>query len=279
MKIAAIIPTLEKNFDYVKLCVESLRDTVDWDIVVALNGTKDVLSQKYHSEIRGITNLLTYKQQGQCHAVNQAVKSLPSDTDWLFISNDDMYYPPNWNKNLRFQHEVFSPNLVEPVNNAGSAPPFLKVDGGYTLDEFNQEAVDKFFEENIDKEKDDPQETGFNFPVFIRKDVWDTIGGYDTTYDPWGSNSDTDLQTKIELAGIKPYRLRDVMVYHFSNKSGTFDGTHQKEWQDNFDYYTAKWGFNRDMMPTDVWYSKHLVDMNKLIYHPEWKEKYGKYNP
>lgn len=279
MKITVVIPSLyEVDGEYMKLCVESLRKTVDWNIVVVTNGTK---TKPYLGGVQGISTHIHTRDQGQCNAVNIGAQLAPPDTDYLFISNSDMYYAPGWNKNLNFNHLCFSPNLVEPTNNPGSAKPFRKLDAGFTLEEFDREKVDKYIKDSTDRDPlelaDEPnEETGFNLPFFIRKDVWQTTGGYDTTYDPWGSNSDTDLQTLIELAGIQPMRLRDVLVYHFSNKSGTFDGTHQAEWQKNWDYYAKKWGFTRDDEPIpDTWMATNMVNKEKNIFHPEWEGKYA----
>lgn len=266
MKVTAIIPTMEKTKDYLKICVESLRKTVDWDIIVVSNG-----GEAYPLDVNGVTIRLHTRDQGQCRAVNIGASSASLDTDYLFIINDDMYFAPGWNEHLKFDHLCFSPNLVEPTDNNGSAPPFLKLDAGFTLDEFKSDLVDEFIA-NHESESDT---TGFNFPVFIRGDVWYTISGYDEKYDPWGSNSDTDLQTKIELAGIQPMRLRDVLVYHFSNKSGTFDGSHQAEWQRNFDYYREKWGFTRDDDPKpDTWMATNLVNKEMNKFHPKWEGRY-----
>ena len=139
--------------------------------------------------------------------------------------------------------------------------------------EFNKEVVDRFIKK-IAREVPLLEE-GFNLPFFIRKDVWDTIGGYDKEYDPWGSNSDTDLQTLIELAGIKPKRYRDMGVYHFSSKSGTFDGSNQELWWKNWHYYTRKFGFNRDMEPkASTWYCKDMIHYDKLVFKPTWLDKY-----
>lgn len=282
MKVAVIIPTLasEVTKPYLKLCVESLRATVDWDIFVVSNGTKN---KPYLGDIKGITAHIHTRDQGQCIATNIGAQLATPDTDYLMVSNDDMYYAPGWNNNLRFDYKCFSPNLVEPTSNAGSALPFLKFDGGFTLDEFNKEGVDDFIWSGVDPAPrlDDEvvETTGFNLPFFIRKDVWDTIGGYDKRYDPWGSNSDTDLQTLVELAGVQPMRMRDVLVYHFSNKSGTFDGTHQEEWQKNWNYYTKKWGFNRDDEPKpDTWMALNMVNKDKNIFHPGWEGKYESVN-
>lgn len=271
MKVSVIIPSLvEKDGEYLKLCVESLRKTVDWDIIVVTNGPHNV-------PLPGLqARRLHTSQQGQCHAVNIGAQMVAPNTDYIMVSNSDMYYAPGWNRNLMFADmKVFSPNLIEPTDNAGSAPPFLKLDGGIDLEAFNKVKVDGFVAGYDPLENQPLHETGFNLPFFIKKEVWDTIGGYDEAYDPWGSNSDTDLQTKIELAGIQPMRLRDVLVYHFSSKSGTFDGSNQEYWWRNWNYYTDKWGFNRDMEPLpDTWMATNLVNHDKLIYHPEWKGKY-----
>jgi GT2 family glycosyltransferase len=278
MNIAVVIPSFyEKDGEYLKLCVESLRTTTDWQIIVVTNGTKDKPNLNH---IKGISVHLHTSQQGQCNAVNIGVQLVTPNTDYIMVSNSDMYYAPGWNKNLRFNYPVFSPNLIEPENNVGSAPPFKKLAGGFTIEEFDREKVNQGIKDlmipaNLDLEP--REETGFNLPFFIRKDVWETIGGYDIKYDPWGSNSDTDLQTKINLAGVTPMRLRDVLVYHFSNKSGTFDGTHQEEWQKNFDYYQGKWGYTRDDEPqADVWYNKNMILPDKLKYHPKWEGRYDK---
>lgn len=271
-KVTVVIPTTQNTLPYCELTVKSLREGgCNWDIIVVVNGSEEKYAPKMQARV------VFTKDKGQCNAVNIGAKLASPTTDYLLISNDDMYYPKGWDINLRFDHPVFSPNLVEPTNNNGSAPPFLKFDGGYTLEEFNKEGVDTFINAQVlDPEVIGTETTGLNFPLFIRKDIWGTIGGYDKAYDPWGSNSDTDLQTAIELAGVQPMRLRDVLVYHFSNKSGTFDGTHQDAWQKNWDYYTKKWGFNRDDEPLpDTWMATNMVNKEKNIYHPAWEGKYN----
>lgn len=272
MKVTAVIPSYyEADHEYLKLCVESLRETVNWDIIVVTNGTP----HKPTLEFGGVTRHVHTRDQGQCVAVNIGAQLASPDTDYLFVINSDMYFAPDWKQNLEFKYPVFSPNLIEPTDNAGSAPPFLKLDGGLTIEAFKKDVVDNFVKQNTEYNVEDPT-TGFNLPFFIKLDVWRTIGGYDPAYDPWGSNSDTDLQTAVELAGIQPMRLRNVLVYHFSNKSGTFDGSHQEAWWKNWFHYTNKWGFNRDMEPIpDTWMATNLVNREKLIYHPDWEGKYA----
>lgn len=274
MKVTVIIPSLatEQTRPYLRLCVESLRATTDWDIIVVTNGI--------HAEalnIDGITTRLHTRDQGQCNAVNIGVQ-LAGTSDYIMVSNDDMYYAPGWNKGLdsvlNMDILCFSPNLIEPTNNPGSATPFLKLDAGFNLDEFKREVVDDFVKQNAGKGIYEP---GFNLPFFIKRDFFNFLGGYDTAYDPWGSNSDTDLQTRINLAGRSPLRFRQFLVYHFSNKSGTFDGTHQDFYQNNIEYFHQKFGFDRDELGSDVWMNNDMLptDETKIKYR---QEKYDKHN-
>lgn len=278
MKVTVVIPSLyEVDGDYLKGCVESLRATTDYDIIVVTNGTSN---KPDLSHIEGITVHMHTPAQGQCIATNIGAQIAAPDTDYLMVSNSDMYYAPHWNSKLRFDYPVFSPNLIEPTDNPGSAAPFLKRDWGFTLEEFKKQRADEGVISAITAMRakvgtyDEPEptlEAGFNLPFFIEKKFWDRLKGYDTAYDPWGSNSDTDLQTRINLAGVTPMRLRDVLVYHFSNKSGTFDGTHQDFYQNNIDYFKDKFGFDRDELGSDVWYNKDMIpeDKDKIKYQQE----------
>lgn len=275
IKVSVVIPSLYRvDGEYLKLAVESLRATTDWDIIVVTNGTPT--NEPLIPEVTGITKRLHTRDQGQCIATNIGASQVSPDTDYIFISNSDMYYAPGWNKKLRFDYPVFSPNLVEPTDNAGSADPFLKLDAGFTVDAFNQTEVDDFIPKMILEDEAGREEDGFNLPLFIRKDVWAAVGGYDVVYDPWGSNSDTDLQTALNVAGITPKRLRDVLVYHFSNKSGTFDGTHQDFYQHNLEYFKEKWGFDRDELGSDVWYNKDMLpkDPEQIKFKPDWAGRF-----
>lgn len=268
-KVAVIIPSLyEKDKEYLKLCVESLRATVDWQIIVVTNGSSAKPDLRH---IKGISQHLHTRDQGQCIAVNIGAQVVNPSTEYIMVSNSDMYYAPNWLDGYDVgSYPVWSPNLIEPEE-VSSAAPFLKFDGGSGLEGFKRQSTDEF----VINHPTEQSTTGFNLPFFIKREIWQTIGGYDTKYDPWGSNSDTDLQTKIELAGIQPMRVRDVLVYHFGSKSETFTPDKQPFWQKNWDYYTAKWGFNRDMEPKpDTWMATNLVNKKLNRYHPSWEGKY-----
>lgn len=263
-RVSVIIPSLyDADHEYLKLCVESLHATTDWDIIVVTNG----------SRVKPILPFncihLHTPDQGQCNAVN--IGAQVATGEYLLVSNSDMYYTPGWNKHLRFNDPIFSPNLVEPENNLGSATPFFKYPGkGFTIDEFEKPLVDLFISAKTKEIHDESyrQERGFNLPFFIKRDFYNFLGGYDVGYDPWGSNSDTDLQTRINLAGVTPMRLRDVLVYHFSNKTPTFSPENDAFRQHNFIYFKDKFGFDRDELGSDVWYNEDMIpeDKERILY-------------
>ncbi len=281
--VTIIIPTLatERSSKALKFCLESLYETFDGPYVVVENGgskykwKKDILSEAWpYKEMK-------IKQQGQCHAVNEAAKEV--ETDWLIVVNDDMVFSPGWFESLsgtmeNFSLSVASPNLVEPSK---GAPPFIeKFCGGVgvegTRPDFDKQCFLDFvkgYKEHENRPIENIIENGFNLPFMIRKDVWDTVGGYDENYDPWGSNGDSDLQYKLMLAGVTPKRVRSSLVYHFSQTSGTFHPDNNAYWQKNWEYFKDKWGFERASSP-DIWY-KPEIDYVNLKYKPEWKHTYA----
>lgn len=266
--LTIIIPTLNNELSVraLKFCLASLKDTCSCDVKIAPNGEGTIF------------------KQGQCGAVNRVAKEVT--TPWLMISNNDMVFSPCWFKEMSYWMEnmgllVASPNLVEPRK---GAPPFLEhFCGGIgtegTEPDFNKQCFLDFAKNYNPLEPSSysgkiPVEDGLNLPFVIRKEVWDTVGGYDENYDPWGSCSDTHLQTKLMIAGIIPKRIMSALVYHFSQTSGTFHPDRQSFREKNWRYYEDFWGFPAFKNP-EVWY-KPEIPYEKLKYHPEWEGKYAK---
>lgn len=213
--------------------------------------------------------------QGQCKAVNAAV--VTTNTRWIFISNDDMIFPPSWFFNLtvgypvKYKNICLSPKLVEPRS---GAPTFLVEFCGGAGGDFNKQKFLDFAENYPLSSGVANYKTGFNFPVLMRRDLWDLIGTYDINYDPWGSNGDSDLQYKIMLAGIQPMQVQNCLVYHFSQTSGTFESKNDSYRFKNYAYFKEKWGFERT--DNGIWESNFTIPSKEegRIYLPEWEGKY-----
>lgn len=294
-----IIPHLGKTLESqyaLKQCLKSLRETCDMRIIVAYNGVEG-----WDGNVDADTMLLS--DQGQCKAVNAAVAT--TNTPWIFVTNDDMIYAPGWWEKLteplgrrwitnnREIKEIdirphgiievdvvsavneipeilcISPKLVEPRQ---GAPTFIEYFCGGAGGDFNKEKWLEFANNYHAMEAI----TGFNLPFLIKRELWDTIGGYDINYDPWGSNSDSDLEYKIKLAGVQPYQNTNCVVYHFSQTSGTFEPRNDEYRFKNYEYFKQKWGFDR----TDdgIWEATFNIPTKEegRIFNPPWENKYGR---
>lgn len=276
--VTIIIPHLGANMEQTEALIEcliSLEDTVDCPIIVVTNGLNVTAKQlgKYSGLISTRNNMTTMHldSQGQCKAVNAAAATV--NTPWIFVSNDDMIYAPGWFERL-VDFESFgklmciSPKLVEPRK---GAPTFIEYFCGGAGGDFDKMKWLQFANEYRTSEL---IETGFNLPFLISKKLWDTIGGYDINYDPWGSNSDSDLEYKIKLAGVQPYQNTNCVVYHYSQTSGTFLPENNEHYQANFAYFKQKWGFDR----TDdgIWEATFKIPTvgEGRVFTPDWEGKY-----
>jgi len=251
----------------IEQCLTSLEETVpDIDRIVVKNGP-----MCFHEGDMKI------KRQGQNKAVNAAVAT--TNTPWIMVTNDDMVYSWQWFKQLTksVSNEVscISPKLIEPRKGAPTFEVYFCGGAGGDFDKA------KWLE--FSKSKNDPQDgqsisssmrTGFNLPFLIHRDLWNTIGGYDINYDPWGSNGDSDLEYKIRLAGVQPYQNTETLVYHFSQTSGTFNPENRPYWGRNFAYFKEKWGFERT--DTGIWEANfEMPKPPARIYCPPWEGKYA----
>ncbi len=226
------------------------------------------------------TSIMTLSEQGQCKAVNAAVAT--TNTPWIMVTNDDMIYPPGWFDRLlgiaqtgfpkdNGDIRCISPKLIEP---RAGAPTFEEFFAGGAGGDFDKQKWLKFAE-NYTGRSSNSVRTGFNLPFLISHELWDLIGGYDVNFDPWGSNSDSDLEYKIRLAGVQPLQNTNCPVYHFSQTSGTFEPQNNSWWQNNFAYFEAKWGFPRT--DTGIWEANfHMPTKEEgRKFKPEWEGHYG----
>lgn len=275
-KISIVIPTLatEKSLPYLKLCVESIRrnSTVDHDILVMVNGGN-------MQNIKIPARVYYIEDQGQCIAVNTMAKQV--ETEWMIVTDDDSIFPPRWERIFENtdKSDILCMNSMES-GKVGSAPPFVVNNCGLDDKDFD---VEKFEADALrigsdEGTKEGHLEKGFSFPFLIKKSLWDKVGGYDTAYDPWGSNCDSDFFYKMKLAGEQPLRDRRILAYHFSQISGTFDFAdtdegrlHYARWEGNKRYFREKWGFERIGSP-EIWYDFE-IPFDQLKYTPIWQKR------
>jgi len=265
--VTIIIPSLgTKRNNYARgECLDSLIESgfSPENIIVAFNNIdEDSEAPSFLTKLAKI-KVIALTEQGQCKATNAAVATV--NTEWIMVTNDDMIFPPDWFERLAFTTDgnyTISPILIEPNDGAVT---FKKYFCGGAGGDFNKQ---KFMEyaKNYENNRVRP---GFNLPFLMKKEVWDLVGGYDVNYDPWGSNSDSDLEYKLKLAGVEMWQNTNCPVYHFSQTSGTFHPSNRSYWAKNFQYFKDKWGFERIGSP-EIWTTEFEIDYDKLKYKPSW---------
>ena len=213
--ISVVIPSYN-NLEYLKLVYQSIRDISD-DIEVILYGDgcddgtdewflkikhKNTITHSYNERI-GHTILYDYGFQTASRKV-------------IGILHADMVVHKNFFGNI-LKH-IGTNNIVcgtcvePPLHPAGGEKHIF--DAGMYPDQFNYDEFTKFCE-GLDIDK---IQSGIFAPWFLLKDEYfDKIGGHDPIYAPYGYE-DSDIFSRMALAGFEFIQSRDALVYHFTQR-------------------------------------------------------------
>lgn len=258
-----IIPSFN-NFQYLKLCVNSIKKNSKFDhqIILHINEGSDG-SLDYVKE-NNIEHTYSKKNIGLCSAANLAAKK--AITDYIIYSHDDMYFCPEWDEILfneinktKTNLYYFSGTMIDP--NGGH----IRFDCGDKVENFNEEKL-----LNNYKKLNYFDYQGSNWaPHLIRKEVWDEIGGFSEEFNP-GFASDPDLNMKLWNKGVRIFKgLSKLKVYHFGSislrkKSGLIRNKGSRQ-------FLKKWGitisfFKKYYLRSNTEYFDELDEPNKNFY-------------
>lgn len=259
-----IIPSFN-NFQYLKLCVNSIKKNSKFDhqIILHINEGSDG-SLDYVKE-NNIEHTYSKKNIGLCSAANLAAKK--AITDYIIYSHDDMYFCPEWDEILfneinktKTNLYYFSGTMIDP--NGGH----IRFDCGDKVENFNEEKL-----LNNYKKLNYFDYQGSNWaPHLIRKEIWDEIGGFSEEFNP-GFASDPDLNIKLWNKGVRIFKgLSKLKVYHFGSislrkKSGLIRNKGSRQ-------FLKKWGitisfFKKYYLRSDTEYFDKLDEPNKNLYY------------
>lgn len=240
--ISVIIPTY-KEPEYLDLCLKSCIEgqTQQNEINVVVDGffeeNKEILTK--WSKYINIIDL--GENKGVPRAVNMGVYN--ASNEWVLIVNDDNVFIKEWDSILEqytsYKNTVFSVNQVEP--NPSIFPSFILKDYGKNINEFNLEL---FWKEYNKKSLASFQVDGKGgtLPIFITKNNYLAVGGFDENYPTNGAVSDWDFFLKCESAEFALARIYNVVLYHFAQIS-TGTQRHETEAQGHT-YFQYKWRKN-----------------------------------
>ena len=212
-----VIPTWN-NLDYLKLCVESIKQhsAHDHEILIHVNDGSDGTLEWVRSA--GIRHSHSPENVGVCLSVNYLASQ--ATRDWLVYLNDDMVCCPGWDTALLDalretpDHlSMFFSTLIEPTDMGN--PLAVVQDFGRTPAEFDQS---RMLANYLTQPRADIFGQGSQ-PTLVHRMWWQIIGGYSIEYGP-GMSSDIDLLMKFWLVGCRNYRIVGASrVYHFVQRT------------------------------------------------------------
>ena len=240
--ISVIIPTY-KAPEALEICLQSVlsNQANDNQIIVVVDGFYD-LNKRVLDIYEDRINILDLEtNQGLCKATNLGVYNAAHDK--ILIVNDDNVFPPNWDVQLLSTYKkgrVVTPNQIEPTPSIFDE--MVIMDFG-TPDNFIK---DHFYDAADKLSKDVLTHKGSTLPIFMSKEDYLTVGGWDESY-PGAWVVDWEFFHKCDLAGMELVRTHNCHFYHFVSY-GTESTAEEKavKMQKELschEYFKYKWGW------------------------------------
>tara|TARA_B100000900_G_C20478566_1_gene674462 strand:+ start:263 stop:1096 length:834 start_codon:yes stop_codon:yes gene_type:complete len=206
-----IIPSFN-NFDYLKLCIKSLKQNSKYnhEIIIHINdgsdGSLNFIKDEGYKYTYSKTNI------GLCSAINMAAKL--ANNQYILYSHDDMYFCPDW--------DVVLMNEVKKIghDNFYLSGTMIESNSGHIIHNFGKTFLDFDERELLKTYKQinfyDHQGTHFA-PHLVSKNMWLKVGGFSEEFNP-GIASDPDFNMKLWKVGVRIFKgLNDFKVYHFGS--------------------------------------------------------------
>jgi len=234
-----LIPTY-KNFEYLKICVNSLKKNSKYNnqILVHVN-TEDLETENFLSKNK-ISFTKSEFNLGMSKSLNIASKF--STKDFIVISHDDFYYCPNW--------DGYLVNEIKKCKNSFFLYTGLMMGPNQPLNCDFGENFNNFEETNLLNQFNDLVHYDFTgstkHPAVLKKELWDRVGGWSEEFYPTGGD-DTDFLVKLWNIGVRDFKgVNKSRVYHF----GSITTRKRNDSHNNYlgskanHIFLKKWGFS-----------------------------------
>lgn len=211
--ITLIIPTY-RNPEYLDLCLRSaIENQVHAnEIIVAVDGFIEESQHILDKYSNSIQVLDLGVNQGMQTALNLAVYN--ANNQYLVIINDDNILCKDWDVLILEKAQegyVFTINQIEPTG-----PGIFN----FPVKDLGKSPKDFQYEEFVEYEQTIREDRltldGGIFPFVISKKDYMIVGGFDNLYQsPF--ICDWDFFLKLDLNGVKFYRMNNLNFYHFGS--------------------------------------------------------------
>lgn len=245
MKISILIPTLN-NIGFMKMAVRSYRNhTVNpHEILVYANAMSPEMKEYAKKENFDIF-LSSSKNEGIAASTNSLARRATGNI--IHYTNDDIYVAPGWDVGLvkKVNHDIFYQYLTACMFERTGNNPTMNAPFDYGRNPENWREKD-FLAEWWDKRLIKQDIGNGSGPVFITKELWDSIGGFDEGYYP-GLATDPDITAKIYFKAEKEGKswefrgVADSGMYHFQARTVHTVAT-RREYEYARKRFVEKWG-------------------------------------
>jgi GT2 family glycosyltransferase len=175
---------------------------------------------------------------GAPHARNQALQRARGE--WIVFLDNDVTVYPGWLRRLRYHAEVDpAVGCVLPV--ADRAAHGQQVDAPAKEDALAAFAARRTIEAD---RRATYKKIFSSLCVLLRREVIESIGGFDERFSPWGFEDD-DFSLRVHLAGYRARLAQDVFVHHAPYRGAKSD-RHRVLLERNWRRFAAKWGGSDD---------------------------------
>jgi len=247
-KISVCIPTYKspQSLDLLlQSLIEGADDEYSYEILVGVDGTYEFNKHVLDKYKNNIKTLILETNHGLCRNTNLLVYN--ASCPLVLIVNDDNVAPLNWDVKLlsmwhtlekMYAHTniILTPNQIEPKPSI--YPQFNIKDLGDTVESFTLQA---FWDYEKSIFNNTFEHTGGTLPIFMAKDKYLALGGWDENYPTNGMVADYDFFYKATVLDFKMIRTYNCHFYHFASMSVNGNSRQQAE-MEGYNYAKYKWG-------------------------------------
>lgn len=194
--------------------------------VIAIDNASTDSTKSMFKNLEGIRNLKLVSNTenlGWIGAVNQGIKLVPEESEFICLLNNDVELPENFSEKIfpHFEEEV---GAVGPVGNNTSGMH------DYNLQGYPPHHKVKML---------------IGYCLVVRKSIVDKIGGLDPIFG-WGLSDDLDFSLRIRKIGFDLVIARDCRVFHHGSKGVALKYPNDEDYAADLDkknkIFIGKWG-------------------------------------
>ncbi|WP_270407381.1 glycosyltransferase [Paenibacillus timonensis] len=240
--LVSLIVLAKNQLAYTKLCVESIyRHTrVPFELILVDNGSTDG-TRAYFKDLALIHNniklVLNVDNKGYGGGNNQGLAC--STGDFVILLNNDVIVTRDWVQGmLNAQQSHPKCGIVGPVSNYVPAPQLIQ-DPLYSVEHLDTYAA---YYRKAHAGRTLVVNRVIGFCMLIKREVVDTIGGFDLRYEI-GNFEDDDLCIRALLAGYECIVAQEVFIHHFGSTTFKNDSNfdYERIYHTNFAKFVDKW--------------------------------------